>query len=174
VLSVISIQIRACKVFGMMLVTVGSSGFNRVVRLADELKGEGRIRGRLVVQGGRITYKPRHADEFFRFTSWERINELNREARCVISHAGAGCILTALQYGTPFIAVPRLKELGEHNNDHQMEIARTLEGAGKVLVANDKSELEKCLKLVYRGWKPVTEKTGSDLVSGIERFVETA
>jgi len=157
----------------MILVTVGSSGFNRVVRLADELRGEGKIKDRLVVQAGRITYEPKHADECFRFTSWERINGLNKEARCVISHAGAGCILTALQYKTPFIAVPRLKELGEHNNDHQMEIASTLEGSGKILVANDKAGLNECLKRVYSGWKPETDKSGSGLVSDIERYVGT-
>jgi UDP-N-acetylglucosamine transferase subunit ALG13 len=156
----------------MMLVTVGSSGFNRVVRLADELRGEDKIKERLVVQGGRITYEPKHADEFFRFTSWERINELNRSAKCVISHAGAGCILTALQYGTPFIAVPRLKKYGEHNNDHQMEIARTLEDAGKVLVANDKDELTGCIKDVYSGWKPKKDSGVSRLVSEIESYVK--
>lgn len=156
----------------MILVTVGSSGFNRVVRLADELRGEGRISSRLVVQGGRITYQPEHADDFFRFTSWERINELNRQAECVISHAGAGCILTALQYGTPFIAVPRLKELGEHNNNHQLEIAKKLESDGKILVANDKQELLACLKKIEGGWKPKAGSKASGLVSDIESYVE--
>ena len=155
----------------MILVTVGSSGFNRVVRLADELKGEGAIKDKIVVQGGRITYKPKHADDFFRFTSWERINRLNKEARCVISHAGAGCILTALQYKTPFIAVPRLKELGEHNNNHQLEIAATLEKSQKILVANNKQELKKCLKQIVAGWKPKSDESDSDLISEIEKYI---
>ena len=158
-------------VIGMMLVTVGSSGFNRVVQLADELKGKGKIKDRLVIQGGRITYRPKHADEFFRFASWDRINELNMKAKCVISHAGAGCILTALQYGTPFIAVPRLSRLGEHNNDHQLEIAKTLHGQGKLLIANNRTELETCLKKVYDGWKPKVRKQGSGLISEIEKYV---
>jgi len=157
----------------MILVTVGSSGFNRVVRLADELRGEGKIKDMLVVQAGRITYEPKYADECFRFTSWERINKLNKEARCVISHAGAGCILTALQYKTPFIAVPRLKRLGEHNNDHQLEIAGTLESNCKILLANDKASLNVCLKKVYGGWKPETDSSGSGLISEIEGYVRT-
>ena len=154
----------------MILVTVGSSGFNRVVRMVDELKGEGRFGDRLIVQGGRITYKPQNADEFFRFTSWERINQLNKEARCVISHAGAGCILTALQYGTPFIAVPRLKELGEHNNNHQLEIASRLEDEGKILVANSKEEVMQCLTRVKMGWEPSAGKSGSGLIAEIKKY----
>lgn len=157
----------------MMLVTVGSSGFNRVVRMADELRGEGKIKERLVVQGGRITYEPKHADEFFRFTSWERINELNKAAKCVISHAGAGCILTALQYGTPFIAVPRLKKYGEHNNDHQLEMANTLNEKGKVLVAGNKKELAVCIRKVYGGWKPKSDGSESKIASKISDYVKS-
>ena len=157
----------------MILVSVGSSDFNRIIRIVDELKGDGRIKDDIVFQTGRATYKPKHAKRIFQFTSWDEINKLNKNAKCVIAHAGAGCILTALQYGTAFIAVPRLKDLGEHVNDHQKEIANTMEQAGRVLVANNKKEVMACIKKIEMGWKPKKAFHDSGLISHVEEYVNS-
>ena len=158
----------------MILVSVGSSddGFDRVIRIVDELKAKGRIKDKVIVQRGYGSYEPKNAEECFDFTSWETINELNKKSSCVISHAGAGSILTALQYGTPLIAVPRLKELGEHTNNHQVETARVLESQGKILVANNEKELLGCLEKVKAGWKPATSDGNRALVKDICKFLD--
>ncbi|RLI98051.1 MAG: beta-1,4-galactosyltransferase [Candidatus Aenigmatarchaeota archaeon] len=158
----------------MILVSVGSSddGFDRVVRIVDELKGEGKIKDRVVAQTGYGSYKPKNVEECFGFTSWEEINRLNKEAGCVISHGGIGSILTSLQYSTPFIAVPRLKRLGEHTNDHQVDTVKVLESQGKVLVAMDKNSMLQCIQRVESGWKPKTTRSSSGVVKDIMRFLD--
>jgi UDP-N-acetylglucosamine--N-acetylmuramyl-(pentapeptide) pyrophosphoryl-undecaprenol N-acetylglucosamine transferase len=50
-----------------------------------------------------------------------------READVVISHAGVGSALAALQAGRRALFVPRRRAFGEHIDDHQVEMARDLE-----------------------------------------------
>lgn len=50
-----------------------------------------------------------------------------READVVISHAGVGSALAAMQTGKRALYVPRRSAYGEHVDDHQVEMARELE-----------------------------------------------
>jgi UDP-N-acetylglucosamine--N-acetylmuramyl-(pentapeptide) pyrophosphoryl-undecaprenol N-acetylglucosamine transferase len=50
-----------------------------------------------------------------------------READVIISHAGVGSALAALQAGRRAVFVPRRRAHGEHVDDHQVEMARELE-----------------------------------------------
>ncbi len=52
------------------------------------------------------------------------------EADVVISHAGAGSALTALEMGKCPILVPREAAFGEHVDDHQRQVARELDRRG--------------------------------------------
>jgi UDP-N-acetylglucosamine transferase subunit ALG13 len=56
-----------------------------------------------------------------------------REATTVVTHAGVGSILSARRAGHLPVVVPRLHALGEHVDDHQAELTRTLEAAGEVV-----------------------------------------
>jgi UDP-N-acetylglucosamine transferase subunit ALG13 len=63
--------------------------------------------------------------------------ELRREiaaADLVISHAGTGSILTALQLGKRPIVVPRRAAHGEHVDGHQNDLATFVAGEGLALV----------------------------------------
>jgi UDP-N-acetylglucosamine transferase subunit ALG13 len=62
------------------------------------------------------------------------------EADVVISHAGVGSALAAMQAGKRALYVPRRKAHGEHVDDHQVEMARELEGR-KLVVAREVEEL---------------------------------
>ncbi|MBF6620079.1 MAG: glycosyl transferase family 28 [Patulibacter sp.] len=46
-----------------------------------------------------------------------------RQADVIVAHAGAGSALMALQQGKAPVLVPRLKERGEHVDDHQRMVA---------------------------------------------------
>lgn len=110
----------------------------------------------VVIQTGASQYEPRHA-EWFRFDSPERIESLMREARVVVTHAGAGSLLMALECGGTILAVPRLASLGEHVDDHQLELCQTLEQAGLIRVAADRSDLDamlKTLEVAPMTWSP--------------------
>lgn len=60
----------------------------------------------------------------------------------VISHAGTGSALSALDSGKVPIIVPRRPELGEHIDGHQLELASFLEERGLAIVAWDRVEKE--------------------------------
>jgi UDP-N-acetylglucosamine transferase subunit ALG13 len=53
--------------------------------------------------------------------------EAMRDADVVISHAGVGSALTALESGRLPVLVPRLARFGEHVDDHQNQIATELD-----------------------------------------------
>jgi UDP-N-acetylglucosamine transferase subunit ALG13 len=55
------------------------------------------------------------------------------EADVVISHAGVGSALAAMQAGRRALYVPRRRRHGEHVDDHQVEMARELERRGLVV-----------------------------------------
>jgi beta-1,4-N-acetylglucosaminyltransferase len=110
----------------------------------DEIAGK--TDEQVIMQIGYTTYKPVNAEYFSFLESFEEILRLNREARVVVSHAGAGSIVTALKEKTPVIVVPRLKKYNEHMNDHQLEIAKAMSENKNVTVIYDVENLEGSLK----------------------------
>ena len=59
----------------------------------------------------------------------------------MISHAGMGSIITALELGKRIIVMPRRANLGEHRNDHQLATAKRLSEQGRIMVAFTEQEL---------------------------------
>jgi beta-1,4-N-acetylglucosaminyltransferase len=109
----------------MILVTVGmhTQPFDRLVRAADELASL--VEEEVITQRGSAPYVPR----FSRYVDYVDEGQMQKwlsEARIVISHGGAGLILSALQARKPLVIVPRLHKLGEHFDDHQLELAEAL------------------------------------------------
>jgi UDP-N-acetylglucosamine transferase subunit ALG13 len=56
-----------------------------------------------------------------------------READVVVSHAGVGSALAAMQAGRRAVYVPRRRQHGEHIDDHQVAMAHELDARGLVL-----------------------------------------
>lgn len=130
----------------MIFVTVGNhdQGFDRLIAKMDEIAGK--IDEKVVMQIGYTNYKPVNAEYFSFIDSFEEILRLNRDSRVVVSHAGAGSIVTALKQKTPVIAVPRLKKYNEHMNDHQLEIAHAMSDDKNITIVYNVESLENCLK----------------------------
>ncbi len=63
----------------------------------------------------------------------------------VVTHAGVGSILMVLRAGKCPVVIPRRGRLGEHIDDHQMQLAQILAERGVVVVANPADDLERCL-----------------------------
>ena len=55
-------------------------------------------------------------------------------AELLILHAGAGSVIHAIGAGKVPVVMPRRVGLGEHVNDHQLEFARALSQAGKIVL----------------------------------------
>lgn len=117
----------------MIFVTVGTHpelGFERLVQAVDEAAAQ--LEEPVIIQRGCAQYEPRFA-EHFRFDSSVRIDQLNQQARLIISHAAAGAIIFALRNRKPLVVVPRRHHLGEHIDDHQLELARALAARNRVI-----------------------------------------
>lgn len=91
-------------------------------------------------------------------------------ADVVLSHGGAGTIINALLGKKPLLVVPRLARFGEHTNDHQLDLAKALEGGGKVLAVYDIGDLEKKLSMLG-SFKPKIASEKEGLVSRLVEFL---
>ena len=125
----------------MIFVTVGTHNqdFTRLLKEIDEIAG--RMDEEVIIQSGNTTLVLKNA-KCFDFASRNDLKRLNKEARIIITHGGAGSIIFALQFNKPTIVVPRLKRHGEHINDHQLELTKELERSNKILGVYDIGDLE--------------------------------
>lgn len=129
----------------MIFVTIGTQiPFDRFIRIVDELAGMSNET--FVVQALNGDYIPKNF-EVLNFIDPDEFNRIVEEARLIISHAGIGSILSALDCAKPIIIFPRLASLNEHRNDHQMATAMAINEKGYTHVAYDKKQLKDLLNL---------------------------
>ncbi len=116
----------------MILATVGTHdvGFDRLITAVDDLAAN--WNEEIIIQRGSSLIEPRHATHF-QWTSSERMEQLTRDARVLITHAAAGAIILGLCKQKPLILVPRLKQYGEHMDDHQQQLATALAAQGRAI-----------------------------------------
>lgn len=129
----------------MIFVTIGMMyGFERLIKWMDLIALN--LQEEVVIQiGNTSTYIPVNS-RYFSFASRDKLNELCENARIIVCHAGVGSLLMGIESTNPVIAVPRVKELGEVIDNHQLEIAKELEKEGRIMVANSYDELYKKIK----------------------------
>lgn len=154
----------------MIFVTVGhyNEGFYRLVRKMDEIARN--IDEKVVMQIGFTDYKPLNS-EYFKFEEYAKIQKLVSDSRIVVSHSGAGSILTAFEQKRHIIIVPRLKQLGEVVVDHQFEIATALSNNKNVTVITDVNDLESCLNLDFEFVENNDRNNG--LVSSLKKYLSS-
>ena len=155
----------------MIFLTVGthSQQFNRLLEKVDELVGDKIIKEKVVAQTGNSTYKPRNYSHCT-FIEEKKMQNLYKNSRLVIMHAGAGSIITALNYKKPIIVVPRLKKFGEHVNDHQLQISKAFEHQHKVLACYNMEDLQKIIKKSYK-FKPSISSKKPKMLQIIQKFL---
>jgi UDP-N-acetylglucosamine--N-acetylmuramyl-(pentapeptide) pyrophosphoryl-undecaprenol N-acetylglucosamine transferase len=97
---------------------------------------------------------------------YKRLRSLVQGADVVISHAGVGSALLALESGKMPILIPREAARGEHVDDHQQQIAQELAGRGIALArrpgelsADDLSRVAR--RVVSDGYRIRYDVTGS-------------
>lgn len=156
----------------MILATVGTHGqpFGRFLALLSELDDE------VVLQYG---HNP--APEGFlrasEFMSFDEMVAAMHAAQAVVTHAGVGSILCARDAGHVPVVVPRLRRYGEHVDDHQAELTRTLEERGHVVAVWDREGLADAVRTAtarrnggYRlGERPLHAAVRSALLVNVSR-----
>ncbi|WP_028351403.1 glycosyltransferase [Bradyrhizobium murdochi] len=158
----------------MIFATVGTQGqFDRLIRTIDEWAG---AHGRTDVfaQTGPSDYHSKHirAERFIDPTEFRKRVE---SASLVISHAGMGSIITALELGKRIIVMPRRASLGEHRNDHQLATAKRFAEQGCIMVAFTEHELVNKLDQHQISGEPerLSALASPRLISTIRTFIET-
>ena len=156
----------------MIFVTVGSQlPFDRLVRAVDDWAA-GNGGAAAFAQIGASSYRPSHMD----WAAYLPVDAFRRKleaASLVVSHAGMGNLLLALQAKKPILVMPRRLQLDEIRNDHQLATAKWLRQMAGVTVADDTDELVEALR---RGeWQQpgdVRDTASPELLAAVREFIE--
>ncbi|MHA6262885.1 glycosyltransferase [Arenibacterium sp. CAU 1754] len=128
----------------MIFLTVGThEPFDRLVQAVDDwcaaTPGHPEVFGQITARADQNRL-PRHFEYVERLTPVEFGARFAR-ASLIVSHAGMGTIISALQAGKPIVVMPRRGHLGETRNDHQFATANKLAGRPGIHVAQDETRL---------------------------------
>ncbi len=126
----------------MIFITVGTEKFpfDRLLRAIHRAKEEGRIKDEVYAQtGSSVGSYPLFLCR--KFYDLDEQMKMVKEADIVVAHAGIGSMLLCSSLGKVPVFFPRQSSLGEHFDDHQMELAQKVGSLGKALVAFTEDEL---------------------------------
>ena len=129
----------------MIFATVGSHPtfkFDRFLRLLDSLPGDN-----LIVQFG-PGQPPANARHAVPWMTFEEVVDNMNSATHVVSHAGVGTILTAINAGHVPVVFPRLCRFDETVDDHQLELATAMAETGRVVVVEEADDLASAIQSV--------------------------
>lgn len=131
----------------MIFVSLGTHPrpFSRLINELKKLADNGTFREKIIVQTGSTPFvHPKM--EVHAYLSIPEFEKTLGEADVFLTHAGEGNMGTALRAGVPMVIVPRRVGLGEHTDDHQMELARAAERNGYGGVVYDVSNLGEAIR----------------------------
>jgi len=134
----------------MIFVAVGTQfPFDRLVRYVDEWLMSHDVIEPAFAQIGTGDYLPQ-VMTWEHFIDSETYLEKIKQADLIISHAGMGNIITAIEQQTPIIVVNRQQALGEHRNDHQADGLEWMAKLDGVYTASSKERLYDLLNNQYQ------------------------
>ena len=157
----------------MILVMLGTqnNSFHRLLEEIDKLINDGLIKEDVVVQAGYTKYESTNM-KIFDFISSDELDKLEQQASCIITHGGVGSIIGSIEKNKKVIAVPRLKQYGEHVNDHQLDIVQSFDKLGYIIGITDVSQLGDALQQIETFEpKKYIQNTGN-IISIVQDFID--
>ena len=157
----------------VIFITLGSQKFqfNRLLRAVDEQVAEGKITDQIFAQIGASDYKPKN----FRYKDFlnrdEFANEMEK-ADIVITHGGTGAIIAAVKKQKKVIAIPRLKQYGEHVDDHQLQLIGQFRELNLICECKNCDEIWKAVEKVKKTEYQNYQSNTSQIINSIEKFVK--
>ena len=125
----------------MIFVTVGNMDpFDRLIKAIDHWALTNPSDEKIFAQIGDGQYVPENF-EYVRSLSPDDFKKRFQEARLVVSHAGMGTIITALELGKPIVVMPKKASLGEQWNEHQLATVRRFKRSEQLIVVESEGEL---------------------------------
>ncbi|HLN53774.1 MAG TPA: glycosyltransferase [Lentimicrobium sp.] len=156
----------------MIFVVVGTQEpFDRLIQYLDEWSSLSGFKD-IEAQISKAKYFPGNFP-FFDFIPPAEFDERFNKADLIISHAGMGTIISALQYSKPIIVMPRLAKYKEHRNDHQLATAISFSKLNYVKTAFNKDELFDALneRSHLLPAPPISPFASSDLINAVSQFI---
>lgn len=156
----------------MILITLGSQKFqfNRLLEEIDKLIESEKIKEEVFAQIGYSDYTPQNY-EYTKFLTREEMTIKIQQSDTVITHGGTGAIITALKNGKKVIAVPRMKQYGEHVDDHQLQIVKQFEGK-LISAVYDIKDLGKELENIQTKEFKTYESNTNQIIQSIENYIK--
>jgi UDP-N-acetylglucosamine transferase subunit ALG13 len=160
----------------MIFITIGTQEpFDRLVKVMDELAGElSNIPFVAQVSKSELIVRNMQSVDFI---SPFEFNNYFQKASLIVSHAGMGTIISALELQKPIIVLPRQSKLGEHRSDHQIATARKFDKLGYIHVAYEEQELKtKVISLLKSDLKPLyslSSYASPELIHSIHTYINS-
>lgn len=157
----------------MIFITLGSQKFqfDRLLRAVDEFVASGEITHEVFAQTGASTYIPKHFSSR-PFLDTDDFKQTIQKADIVITHGGTGAIVNAVKRSKKVIVIPRLKQYGEHVDDHQLQIMRTFADLNLVLPCTDTEMLPQKIaaaeQMSFRSYQSNTHT----IIHSIEEYIQ--
>ena len=145
----------------MIFVILGTQDkkFPRLLEAIQKKINEGQTdkKEEIIVQAGSTKYKSNDM-KIFDYIPISQFEDYIEKADLIICHAGVGTILTALKKNKKIIAAARLKQYGEHVNDHQLQILDNFKNKGYILALENFDEIDNLIKQAQE-FKPANFKS---------------
>lgn len=157
----------------MIFVTLGTQdkSFSRLLEAIDKEIEKGNIKEKVVVQAGLTDYHSSNM-EIFDLIPADEFDKYIEKSDLVITHGGAGSILTAIKKNKKVIAAARLSKYKEHTNDHQKQIVKEFSEQGYILELRDFNKLGKLIEK-SKTFKPKKFESNTDnMIKLIENYIE--
>ena len=156
-----------------ILVSVGTQfPFNRLIDMVDQwAKHNPDLCQNILMQTGPDGPPPKNT-EFAKFLCPAEYKEALSTAELLITHAGIGSILSAIEVGLPVIIVPRSSDLGEHRNDHQTSTAREFAQRKGIYVARTQDELNHLLDIRSTLGAPESVDVDEAFIQRVDQFIQ--
>lgn len=159
----------------MIFLTVGSQlAFDRLTREVDKWAGCNK-EIEIFAQIGLTDFKPANMKYSTTLEPDEYKNKLE-SADILISHAGMGTIITALENRIPILIMPRRASLLETRNDHQIPTTKYFKRYSLVESVDNETELAKMLdtmvnKTISDYDESQTMEVSQELINKIQNFL---
>ncbi len=157
----------------MIFVTLGTQdkSFSRLLKAIDNEIEKGNIKEKVIVQAGLTKYKSNNM-EILDLVPEEKFDELMDSCDLLITHGGAGSILSGIKKNKKIIAAARLSKYKEHTNDHQKQIIKEFSDKGYILELRDFNQLGKLIEK-SKTFKPKKFVSNTDnMIKLISDYIE--
>lgn len=157
----------------MILVTLGTQdkSFRRLLDSVQKQIDNGNIKDEVIVQAGCTKYQSNDM-KIFDLIPIDDFNTLIKKCDLLITHGGVGSILNGLKNGKKIIGAARLKEYGEHTNDHQLQILNNFSNNGYILQLDNFDGLNEVIKKSKKFKPKKYISNTNNLINILDNYIE--